>query len=126
MSKLSFSLASLIAVIPAAFMIYVLVMGFIAGMPMMLMVASGLAIICGVGVVLLPVLSFIVGPKAAKSAAAEGAASTRKKTEEDVDEEEFEDLAEEDEFGEEMETSDDQEFGGDDEWDNFDDEFEDE
>lgn len=109
MSKLSFALSSLVAVIPAAFMMYLLVMGFIAGMPMMLMVIAGLAMVCGVGVALFPILSFIIGPKTAKAPQAE--ATTKK--DETVDE--FEDFGEEaeiDDFGEE-------ELSEDDDWDDF-------
>jgi hypothetical protein len=132
-SKLSFTLSSLVAVIPAVFMMYLLIMGFIAGMPTMLIIFAGLAVVCGVGVVLLPVLSFIMGPKteeapeAAEAATGEEAVEKFEDFGEEVEGEEFEDISAEDDFGEEMETFEDVEFGGDDEWGDFedDDEFKD-
>ena len=110
MSKLSFALSSLIAVIPAAFMMYLLVMGFIAGMPMVLMVIAGLAMVCGVGVALFPILSFIIGSKTAKAPKAEAKAETKKN--ETVDE--FEDFGEE-----EIDDFADEELSADDDWDDF-------
>lgn len=109
MSKLSFAVSSLVAVIPAAFMMYLLVMGFISGMPMILMVFAGLAMVCGVGVALFPILSFIIGPKAAKAPKAAEPKQKKEAVEEDV--EEFGDELEEDEFGEEL--------SGEDDWDDF-------
>lgn len=119
MSKLSFALSSLVAVIPGAFMIYLLVMGFISGMPMMLMVAAGLALICGVGVVVLPVLSFIMAPKAEPAPEAEDTSTQEESVDdfadfgEEVEDDQFEEISADDEF----ETAD-----GADDWDDFDDE----
>ena len=108
MSKLSFALSSLVAVVPAAFMMYLLVMGFISGMPTILMVMAGAAMVCGVGIALFPILSFIIGPKAEAPTAVEETSQT----EETIDE--FED------FGEDGDLDDfDEEISDDDEWADF-------
>jgi hypothetical protein len=119
-SKLGFALSSLVAVVPAAFMMYVLIMGLISGMPMMLMVASGLAVVCGAGIALLPILGFIMGPKTEK---APKAAATSAPDDTVDDFEDFGEEAEEDEF-EEVSTEDDfggEELSGEDDWGDFDD-----
>lgn len=115
MSKLSFALSSLVAVIPAAFMMYLLIMGFIAGMPTMLMVFAGLAVICGVGVALLPILGFIVGPKTETAPAGAESVEPEEAIEdfgEEAEEADFEEMSSADEF----ETAD-----GADDWGDFDD-----
>jgi len=63
-SKIGFALSSLVAVIPAAFMLYLFIIAMMGGnLSGMLMIMTIVGIIAGVGVIALPILGFIMGPK---------------------------------------------------------------